>query len=281
LTGAPCRCYSRVDMSCPLRILISLALIILGLTLGWWMARVPDPGSHPAAKASLQTASSRPPLPRDLPWLKVINDSTIPVQTREQLMRLNSTTRSPRQMPDRVMKVLAIQPGQVVADVGCGSGYFTFRFARAVGARGRVYGVDVDITAIEMMMEQIRQYGTTNVFLVMTHPDDLGLPPNCLDLAFLCEVHTFSAPGRDSRPANLLYTSIRRSLKAEGRLAVIEQRVNIAPENIIWGLRRSGFQLLSRHDFLPDQNFLIFRKATTGESRHPDQAPAKTAAQEE
>jgi FkbM family methyltransferase len=74
------------------------------------------------------------------------------------------------------MAALALRPGETVADIGSGSGYFTLRFARAVGDAGRVVAVDVSPDMVRHLNRRLRDAGVRNVFSVLADPDDPLLP---------------------------------------------------------------------------------------------------------
>ena len=89
---------------------------------------------------------------------------------------LDDPARDAYQKPDEVMKALALRPGEVVADIGSGSGYFTLRFARVVGETGRVYAVDVSPDMIRHLDARVRDAGLLNVSTILAPPDDPRLP---------------------------------------------------------------------------------------------------------
>jgi ubiquinone/menaquinone biosynthesis C-methylase UbiE len=94
---------------------------------------------------------------------------------------LDDPARDAYQKPDDVMKALALRPGEVVADIGAGSGYFTVRFARAVGETGRVYAVDISSDMIRHLNRRIRDAGIRNVVTILSDPDDPLLPDASVD----------------------------------------------------------------------------------------------------
>ena len=71
------------------------------------------------------------------------------------------------QKPEEVIRTLRIQSGQIIADLGSGSGYFTFRLARAVAPGGKVYAVDVDEGMNQYVTAQARERGLTNVEVIL------------------------------------------------------------------------------------------------------------------
>jgi arsenite methyltransferase len=94
---------------------------------------------------------------------------------------LEDPRRDAYQKPDEVMSALALRPGEVVADVGSGSGYFTLRFAHAVGESGRVYAVDISPDMIRYLNRRLRDAGVRNVVSVLAEPDDPLLPDASVD----------------------------------------------------------------------------------------------------
>ncbi len=173
--------------------------------------------------------------------------------------------------PDRVVAALRLEPGQTVADIGSGPGYFAFRFARVVGPTGRVYGVDIEPHFIAELERLSRISGLDNVVPVLTSPDSPGLPPASVDVAFFCSVYRHIG----DRPAYL--RRLRDCLKPNGRIAILEwrktdalggellppgmpnppQAERISPEQVIRELREGGFTILERPEFLEHHFFVI------------------------
>src|SRR5712691_12441056 len=80
------------------------------------------------------------------------------------------------QKPEQVVEALAIKPGDRVADLGSGGGYFTFRFSRAVGPTGKVYAVDVDSEMLDYVAGRAKEDGSLNIQTVAARYDDPLLP---------------------------------------------------------------------------------------------------------
>lgn len=85
---------------------------------------------------------------------------------------LEDPKRDAYQKPHEVLSALNLKPGEVIADIGAGSGYFTFRLAHHVGAKGRVYAVDVSPDMIVHINRRIRDLKATNVTSILADPDD-------------------------------------------------------------------------------------------------------------
>lgn len=173
--------------------------------------------------------------------------------------------------PGRVVAALRLEPGQSVADIGSGPGYFSFRFARVVGPAGRVYGVDIEPEFVAELGRLSRISGLDNVVPVLTSPDSPGLQPASVDLAFFCSVYRHI----EDRPGYL--RQLRGCLKPNGRVAILEwrktdalgreipspgmpnppQAERISPEQVVRELRDGGFSILERPEFLEHHFFVI------------------------
>jgi ubiquinone/menaquinone biosynthesis C-methylase UbiE len=130
------------------------------------------------------------------------------------------------------------RPGEVIADVGCGTGRWTFPLARAVGANGRVYAVDIDPKKIEAVRRRVVGEGARNVEVIHSLPDDPMLPPDALDAVFLNNVIDHV-----DRPALAGFLDgIRQALKPAGRLLIRDPHGN--PDRVIAECYRAGFTLV-------------------------------------
>jgi ubiquinone/menaquinone biosynthesis C-methylase UbiE len=182
---------------------------------------------------------------------------------------LDSATRDAYQMPDAVVRALGLRADAVVADVGCGPGYFTRRLARAVPA-GIVYAVDIEPRQLDRLNAHLREDGLVNVVPVLATADDPHLPPGRLDMILVVDTyHHF-----DNRPQYL--QTLKRALKPAGRLVTIDYRKEplpvgppvahkLAREQELSETEQAGFQLIDEPAFLPYQYFLIFMPRPAGE----------------
>ncbi|HWQ90553.1 MAG TPA: methyltransferase domain-containing protein [Clostridia bacterium] len=117
-----------------------------------------------------------------------------------------------------LMTLLQLKPGEVVADIGAGTGYFTRRLARAVGGRGKVFAVDVQPDMLRLLTNRLAAVGLTNVVPVLGSETDPGLPADSLDLALLVDVyHELAFPWE-------MMQAVCRALKPGGRLVLVEFR---------------------------------------------------------
>jgi len=176
---------------------------------------------------------------------------------------LDDPVRDAYQKPDEVLKALDLRPGEVVADIGAGSGYFTVRFARAVGDGGRVYAVDINPDMIRHLNRRIRDAGLRNVVTVLSEPDDPLLPEASVDRFVIVDTwhHVEDQAGYLAR--------LKRMLKPGGQVVHIDFQkrdlpvgpppaMKIAREDLVKQMGGAGFRLAAEHDFLPYQYFLVF-----------------------
>ena len=113
-----------------------------------------------------------------------------------------------------VIRVLDVRKGQVIADIGCGDGWLSAAVAKAVGADGTVFAVDIG----ESSIRKVRERGVANIKPVLSKRNDVSLPEDTLDTAFLHDVADHVQ--RSARPK--FYASIARALKADGRLYIFD-----------------------------------------------------------
>jgi len=93
------------------------------------------------------------------------------------------------QYPAQVVDSLGIRQGDHIADLGSGSGYFTFSLAKAVGPTGKVYAVDVDSKMNEYLAKRVKKEGYGNIEIILAKYDDPLLPESGVDLIFICNTY--------------------------------------------------------------------------------------------
>jgi ubiquinone/menaquinone biosynthesis C-methylase UbiE len=175
--------------------------------------------------------------------------------------------REAEQRPAEVIKTMGLRPGDVVADVGCGTGYFARRMARAVAPGGRVYAVDIQKEMLDLLRGRLEQEGLENVVPVLGDADDPHLAAASLDWILLVDVyHEFQQP-------KAMLARLRAALKPTGRVALVEYRQEgdsalhiraehrMSAEQVLKEWQPAGFRLVTRHEFLPVQHFFVFDKA--------------------
>lgn len=160
---------------------------------------------------------------------------------------------------------LPINSGSVVADIGAGSGFYTFRIAPKV-PEGKVYAVEIQEDAIQYLQDRSKELGFDNVITVKGVENSPNLPDNSIDLAIMVDVyHELEFPVE-------MLAAIRQSLKPDGKLLLIEYRgedpeVAIRPlhkmtvKQVEKELTANGFKLVQNGQFMNIQHFLVFEKA--------------------
>ena len=188
-----------------------------------------------------------------------------PESTSAYIKVLEDPGRDEWQKPEAVLAHLDLKPGETVADIGAGSGYFTLRLARAVGPGGKVYAVDIDRGMLEFIERRARQERLNNIQTVLADPHDPKLPAYSLDLVFICDtLHHIS--DRDK-----YYWLLARGLKPGGRFVDVDfhkrplpigppVEMKIAKSAMIDEAKLAGFHLVEEFDFLPYQYFLVFHR---------------------
>jgi cyclopropane fatty-acyl-phospholipid synthase-like methyltransferase len=165
------------------------------------------------------------------------------------------------QMPDRVIAALDLKPGQSVADIGAGTGYFSVRLARTPAAP-KVFAVDIEQNMVNYLRARAMKEGLTNIVAVKAAADRSNLPEP-VDVVLV--VDTFHhIPNRVA-----YFTALKALIKPGGKLAIIDFKKDapgegpppefrFTPDQISGELAKAGFALQAQHDFLPRQMYLIY-----------------------
>ena len=193
------------------------SMAFLSLALG--VAIVP-------ANASAQAAREAPPAARYSQGAPTADGIGKVIQGREiaRVMGwqgaawLEREEREREERTDLLLPALQLKPGMTVADVGAGTGYFSWRMSLLVGPQGRVFAADVQPEMIGLLKRTMAERGARNVLPVQSAPDDARLPAAALDLAIMVDVyHELEFPYE-------VMASVVRALKPGGRLVLVEYR---------------------------------------------------------
>jgi ubiquinone/menaquinone biosynthesis C-methylase UbiE len=178
---------------------------------------------------------------------------------------LERSEREIEEMPETALDKIGVKPGMVIADVGAGVGYFTVRMAKRVGPTGKIFGVDVQPEMLGMLRKRAAEAKLSNIQPILSSEADPRLPENCCDIILMVDVyHEFSQP-------QVMLQKLRRALKADGRLVLLEYRkedphIPIRSEHkmsvaeVKAELEAENFKLDAILKDLPRQHILIFRK---------------------
>ena len=177
---------------------------------------------------------------------------------------LNRPERMEEEQPDEVVANMGLKPTDVVADIGAGSGYFSFRIAKLV-PDGKVMAVDIQPEMLALIDHQKGINKVSNIEGVLGQIDDPNLPPNSIDSAIMVDAyHEFSHPFE-------MINGIYEALRPGGRIFLLEYRgedasVPIRPlhkmteEQVIKEMSVFGLEWTDTLDFLPWQHMMIFTK---------------------
>ena len=168
--------------------------------------------------------------------------------------------REDRLQINRVMQILGITQGKAVADIGAGSGWFTVRAAKRVGAAGVVYAVEINPEAVRYINERAQKEQLQNVKTILSKPDDPLLPPHSIDAVLLLKTYHEVA-----QPVVLLH-NLRAALRLGAKIGVIDRNGNgedhgVGRDVVVQEAKESGYSLLEQYDFVKGDKmdyFLVF-----------------------
>lgn len=171
--------------------------------------------------------------------------------------------REQEERPSQVLPQLELKPGMTVCDLGCGNGFYSLAMAKLV-APGKVLAVDIQQEMLHLLKLRADEAKVDNIRPLLGTAVDPQLPPASVDLVLLVDVyHEFSHPRE-------MLLAIRRSLKADGRIALLEYReedplVPIKPAHkmskrqILKEYTANGLRLVKEYDELPWQHLMFFQ----------------------
>ncbi len=182
-----------------------------------------------------------------------VTSPTEPRKTSEpytgDLSIFDSPGRDERLQINRVLDILGISSGKTVADIGAGSGWFTVRAARRVGAAGLVYAVDINPEAIQHIGGRAQKEHLQNVKTILSTPDNPLLPGGSVDAVLLLKTYHEVA-----RPVTLL-RNLRTALRSGAKVGIIDRNGNgedhgVGRDVVIREAKEAGYQLLEQYDFV-------------------------------
>lgn len=205
-----------------------------------------------------------------------INDSYRNPDLPEFISRFEVESRELFARRHEIVAACQIKPGQTVADIGAGTGLFTRLFSEAVGKNGQVIAVDISQKFLEHIKTTSREAGQRNVDTLLALPDSTGLPPESVDVAYICDTyHHFEYPLKTM-------ASIQRALKPGGRVILVDFR-RIPGTSTDWVLNHvragqevfeaeiieSGFEKVSEEPELLQENYFVVFQQRMGDDPAP------------
>jgi ubiquinone/menaquinone biosynthesis C-methylase UbiE len=177
---------------------------------------------------------------------------------------LERTTRQKEENTNLAISKLPVNKNSVVADIGAGTGYYTFRIAPKVPF-GKVYAVEIQDDAIKYLKDRSKKLKINSIVVVKASEQSPNLPPDTIDLAIMVDVyHELLYPHE-------MLQSIRKSLKQHGKLLLLEYRAEdpkveiktlhkMSVLQVNKELAANGFHLVQDGEFMPIQHFLVYEK---------------------
>ena len=186
------------------------------------------------------------------------------IMSFEGVSWLERNTRSKEENTDLAISKLPVAKNSVVADIGAGSGFYTFRIAPKV-IEGKVYAVEIQDDAITYLQKKATALNTKNVMVIKGAEKSPNLPDGSIDLAIMVDVyHELMYPHE-------FLQAIKRALKPKGKLLLMEYKqedptVAIKEEHkmsvhqVSKELKANGYHLVQNGQFMPMQHFLVFQR---------------------
>lgn len=222
----------------------------------------------PTAVATEKNTENSDSMPAPYPLLPLDISAETLVEWWEYLVFMNPR-RAEWEHTDQMLGVLNLKPGQTVADVGSGAGYFTFKFSELVGKNGTVLALDLAKEQLENLNRSATLAGITNIKTVLSKENDSTLPENSIDMAFLCSLYHASYVNSIEYVKDGFVGSLRAALKPGGKLVVADNTPlsdkaggyygpRISKEMLIAQLSHYGFKFSSYAQFVPQRYVLVF-----------------------
>ena len=187
----------------------------------------------------------------------------------EDFILFNNPKREDWEKTSKIIELLNYKQGDIIADIGCGSGYFSYKFSKLVGDKGKVYAIDIKERHLNFINEFVKENNIKNIQTIVSKEDDICLDKK-VDYVFMCSLYhiiygVFSEPVRSR-----LINSIKNVLKQNGRLIIVDNGPVedemlpyhgpfITKELIIYQLAYYGFTFEKYEQIIPQRYMLTFK----------------------
>ena len=198
----------------------------------------------------------------------------------QYIARLEDPKRDEWQKPDEVLNALNLQEGQLVAEIGSGSGYFTVRLAQALTPlKGRVMALDVDEGMVAYLRQRLAKEQLKNVTVVQVPAHDPLLIDQSADVVFICDTY------HHIEDREIYMRKVRKGLKPDGRLVIVDfykkegipvgppMSMRLSEETVQEELATAGLKVTEKLTTLPYQYILIAQPTTTTPAASREAAP--------
>ncbi len=252
------------------KIPIIAAIFILALVIAWMIHRPDESPSIPASAAPVTpppalytfATASRDGIGKFFHGREIAQ-----VMGHPAMGWLERENREDEEAPSIAIAALELAPHAVIADIGAGSGYYSFRIAPKVPL-GKVMAVDIQPEMLDFLRKRSVELGITNVVPHLGTVSDVDLPEKILDAALMVDAyHEFSEPAE-------MLVSLFTALKPGGKIFLLEYRaedknVPIKPLHKMseaqarLEFEAAGFRFVKNRNELPWQHFLVFERPSS------------------
>jgi ubiquinone/menaquinone biosynthesis C-methylase UbiE len=246
-------------LSLSLRVIVIISIILLGLTLSGWRIQLPNPVAESGSLYQERVVHSLDGIGKFYMGREIAK-----VMGHTEALWLERPSREVTEQPKQVVDALDLKPTDVVADIGAGTGYFSFRINPRV-PEGKVLAVDIQPEMIDIMNFLKKENNVTNVEPILGSVTDPNLPDESVDLALMVDAyHEFEYPRE-------VMEGVVRALKPGGRVVLVEYRREnpFIPIKALHKMTQNqarkemkavGLQWLETKSFLPEQHLMVFEK---------------------
>jgi ubiquinone/menaquinone biosynthesis C-methylase UbiE len=190
----------------------------------------------------------------------------------QDFILFNNPRREEWEKSSEMVKSIGLKPGDKVADIGSGPGYFSFKFSNIVGDKGRVYAIDTVKEHLDYIDSFNAKKGITNIKTVLTEDNTIGIKGEQVDVIWMCSLYHIIYVVYNEHAKDEFVESIKSALKKDGILYVVDNGLvpdGILPyhapyidKNLLIGqFQAYGFRLIREYQFIPQRYILAFKKA--------------------
>lgn len=187
-----------------------------------------------------------------------------------EFISFNNPNRESWEKTGEMLNYINIKDGEVVADTGCGFGFFSFKFDQLVGKNGKVFATEINKEPLQYVEKISSKYGL-NIQTIQSRLNDICLPPNSVDTIFMCSMYHAVYIASIEFVKDQFIDSLKKALKKGGRLVIVDNAITppsvvpyvgsgIAKELVISQLKYYGFRLVDSKEFIPQRYVLVFQQ---------------------